>query len=86
MKEIAIWCAIVVATSACGNQGNAGLPHDVTSAFEQAFVTKDAAKAAALFKSDGQIFEQDRPAVPRDEIESYLAGHMDPILMFDTTT
>ena len=86
MKALAIGCAIVAATSACSQQDNAGLPHDVTSAFEQAFASKDAAKTAALFTSDAQILEQDRPAVPREEIESYLAAHMDPILMFDTTT
>ena len=86
MKAVAIACAIVAATSACGNQDGPGLPRDVTSAFEEAFASKDAAKAAALFTSDGQIFEQDRPAVHREEMETFLAEHMDPILMFDTTT
>jgi ketosteroid isomerase-like protein len=87
VKAISIGCAIVLATAACSNQDDpVGLPREVTSAFEQAFVAKDAAKAAALFTKDAQIFQQDRPAVPHDEIESYLAGQMNPILMFDTTT
>jgi len=86
MKAIAIACAIVATTTACGNRSDPGLPRDVTSAFEEAFASKDAAKTAALFTSDAQIFEQDRPAVHREEIENFLAEHMDPILMFDTTT
>ena len=84
MKAITIACAIIAVTSACGNRDRS-LPPEVTTAFEDAFASKDPAKVAALFTSDAQIFEQDRPAVHREEIESYLAGHMDPILMFDTT-
>jgi ketosteroid isomerase-like protein len=86
MKAVVIACAIVAATTACGDQDEAGLPRDVTRAFEEAFASKDAAKVAALFTSDAQIFEQDRPAVHREEIENHLAEHMNPILMFDTTT
>lgn len=86
MKPIAIVCGLVcLLTAAC--MRSAGLPGDVTGAYEQAFTRDDLPATVALFAEDAEILPQDGPVVSgRTDIEQFLKNQMTPVISFDTET